>query len=606
MGREKKKGESGLATTYYSRSQAMRKLQISMPEFRRLCIFKGIYPQEPRHRRKVSKGSSVYKTYYYRKDIAWLAHEPLLQKGRDFKIFVKKLKRAFNDDDKVKIASLEEHRPLYTLDRMVKERYPTFVDALRDIDDVLTMVSLYSTLSSLKIKASVSQLCKRLLLEFMHYVIASKSLRKVFISIKGIYYQAEIQGQTITWLTPHQFPQRIPREVDFRIMNTFVEFYTTLLTFVNFRLFHSLNLRYPPQLEGYFSTELSLQLPSLLVNPNEVEYENDGDKGEYRELLESLSHSLVKIPETPTADTDDLTEEDIPTDLDPEEQAHRDKAREEREKLDEFKTLFEGLKFFLSREVPKESLTFIIKCFGGSVSWDPFCGRGSTYPESDEHITHEIVDRLSMNHFYLSRVYIQPQWVYDSINFRKLLPTDKYSPQASLPPHLSPFTRDGEGDYIPPDKMMLAEDKTEEQEEEEEGEEEDEDLEEREEEEEDLEEREDEGEGEEDEDVEALKPPSPKRRKLPIVPAINLPVGSVVEGDGESEEKDEETQRMEAEAKQEREERKLAVMMMTRTRRKLYDRIMEKRNKKSRRVRELKEKREEYNKEMKKQKSSTK
>uniref|UniRef100_A0A1X7UGX8 t-SNARE coiled-coil homology domain-containing protein n=1 Tax=Amphimedon queenslandica TaxID=400682 RepID=A0A1X7UGX8_AMPQE len=297
---ENRRGESGLATTYYSRSQAMRKLQISMPEFRRLCIFKGIYPQEPRHRRKVSKGSSVYKTYYYRKDIAWLAHEPLLQKGRDFKIFVKKLKRAFNDDDKVKIASLKEHRPLYTLDRMVKERYPTFVDALRDIDDVLTMVSLYSTLSSLKIKASVSQLCKRLLLEFMHYVIASKSLRKVFISIKGIYYQAEIQGQTITWLTPHQFPQRIPREVDFRIMNTFVEFYTTLLTFVNFRLFHSLNLRYPPQLGGYFSTELSLQLPSLLVNPNEVEYENDGDKGEYRELLESLSHSLVKIPETPT------------------------------------------------------------------------------------------------------------------------------------------------------------------------------------------------------------------------------------------------------------------------------------------------------------------
>ncbi|XP_011405063.1 PREDICTED: syntaxin-1A-like [Amphimedon queenslandica] len=34
MGRKKKKGESGLATTYYSRSQAMRKLQISMPEFR--------------------------------------------------------------------------------------------------------------------------------------------------------------------------------------------------------------------------------------------------------------------------------------------------------------------------------------------------------------------------------------------------------------------------------------------------------------------------------------------------------------------------------------------------------------------------------------------
>lgn len=124
---------------------------------RRLCIFKGIYPQEPRHRRKVNKGSSTYKTYYYRKDISWLTHEPLLQKGRDFKVFVKKLKRAFHSDDRVKIASLEEHRPMYTLDHMVKERYPTFIDALRDIDDALAMAALYSNLSSQKIKVFVRE-----------------------------------------------------------------------------------------------------------------------------------------------------------------------------------------------------------------------------------------------------------------------------------------------------------------------------------------------------------------------------------------------------------------------------------------------------------------
>lgn len=32
-------------------------------------------------------------------------------------------------------------------------------------------------------------------------------------------------------------------------MATFTEFYTTLLGFVNFRLYHSLNLHYPPKVK---------------------------------------------------------------------------------------------------------------------------------------------------------------------------------------------------------------------------------------------------------------------------------------------------------------------------------------------------------------------
>ena len=38
----------------------------------------------------------------------------------------------------------------------------------------------------------------------MHYVIAAKALRKVFISVKGIYYQVEIKGQPVTILINHQ------------------------------------------------------------------------------------------------------------------------------------------------------------------------------------------------------------------------------------------------------------------------------------------------------------------------------------------------------------------------------------------------------------------
>jgi hypothetical protein len=35
-------GQKGAAKNYITRTQAVRKLQISLPDFRRLCIFKGM------------------------------------------------------------------------------------------------------------------------------------------------------------------------------------------------------------------------------------------------------------------------------------------------------------------------------------------------------------------------------------------------------------------------------------------------------------------------------------------------------------------------------------------------------------------------------------
>ena len=43
------------------------------------------------------------------------------------------------------------------------------------------------------------------------------------------------------------FFSQMPTDVDFRVMLTFVEFYSALMGFMNFRLYHSLNLKYPPQ-----------------------------------------------------------------------------------------------------------------------------------------------------------------------------------------------------------------------------------------------------------------------------------------------------------------------------------------------------------------------
>ena len=82
-----------------------------------------------------------------------------------------------------------------------------------------------------------------------------------------------------------------------------------------------------------------------------------------------------------------------------------EKAKVEREEMKAFQGLVKGLEFFLNREVPRESLAFIIRSFGGQVSWDKTLHIGATYPESDETITHHVADRPSMEKQYLSRYF---------------------------------------------------------------------------------------------------------------------------------------------------------------------------------------------------------
>merc|ERR1712039_306035 len=106
-------------------------------------------------------------------------------------------------------------------------------------------------------------------------------------------------------------------------------------------------------------------------------------------------------------------------------------------------SLFKGLWFYLSREVPRELLSFIILAFGGKVGHD---GPESPYTIENTIITHHISDGSIQHHYNPSRCYIQPQWVFDSANFKILVPTSPYSPNQRLPPHLSPFVSK---EYLP-------------------------------------------------------------------------------------------------------------------------------------------------------------
>ncbi|XP_044540389.1 pescadillo homolog, partial [Gracilinanus agilis] len=173
------KYERGSATNYITRNKARKKLQLSLPDFRRLCILKGIYPHEPKHKKKVNKGSTAPRTFYLLKDIKFLLHEPIVNKFRDYKVFVRKLRKAYGKSEWNTVERLKDNKPAYKLDHIIKERYPTFIDALRDLDDALSMCFLFSTFPRTgKCHVQVIQLCRRLTVEFLNYIIASRSLRK--------------------------------------------------------------------------------------------------------------------------------------------------------------------------------------------------------------------------------------------------------------------------------------------------------------------------------------------------------------------------------------------------------------------------------------------
>ena len=87
-----------------------------------------MFPREPKNRKKAQKGNlSTIKTLYYEKDIRFLLHEPIVWKFRDFKVFLRKLKKAQERKEWETVERLKLNKPKYNLDHIVKERYPTFI-----------------------------------------------------------------------------------------------------------------------------------------------------------------------------------------------------------------------------------------------------------------------------------------------------------------------------------------------------------------------------------------------------------------------------------------------------------------------------------------------
>jgi pescadillo protein len=145
----------------------------------------------------------------------------------------------------------------------------------------------------------------------------------VFVSIKGIYYQVEILGQKVLYLVPWKFPSELPIEVDYRVMGTFLEFYLTMVKFVNYKLYAMGKLEYPPEGGESGSCYGGYKMNVLPNKETEIDQKYQIDQQ--------------------FANTHTFTSNN--------------------------NFLFSNLHFYLSTEVPRQSLEYVILAFGGTITY---------------------------------------------------------------------------------------------------------------------------------------------------------------------------------------------------------------------------------------------
>jgi pescadillo len=267
---------------------------------------------------------------------------------------------------------------------------------------------------------------------------------QVFLSIKGVYFQADVNGHTVTWLQPWQFTPNLPRIVDFKVMATFLQFYEVLLKFVLHKLYHQMGLSYPPVLledvEAHGGNLAALQLKAVTgdggaaSSKDAPKLSTAAAKAQLASVQKAVAAAVAhagNVDETLVSESEQSDSENDVGDGYDETSAEAIAAQKAKRAL---QRLFKGKTFFLSREVPRDLFEFIIQSFGGKVGWD---GVGSTLRSDSPTITHHVIDRPTVVDAVKGREYVQPQWVVDSINTCMLLPIAKYAPGVDLP--VSPF-----------------------------------------------------------------------------------------------------------------------------------------------------------------------
>lgn len=255
-------GKVGSSSQYITRAKALKRLQLSLADFRRLCILKGVYPRVPS-----SKKEGADKTYYHVRDIRCMAEDPLRDHIYIQDAAKKKHKRLVGRGALAAARHLEASRTTMDMSHLLRERYPSFEAALLDLDDCLSTIAVMGSLQvsvDSKIESAIICEAQKLYNEFLAYVGRTGRLVKVFASIKGFYMQALLPtGARVTWLHPHQFTHETPADVDLKVLSTFTEWYRTLLKFVNFKLYNDQGWEYPTRPETTSFAEIVTSFPHV-------------------------------------------------------------------------------------------------------------------------------------------------------------------------------------------------------------------------------------------------------------------------------------------------------------------------------------------------------
>jgi pescadillo protein len=220
-------------------------------------------------------------------------------------------------------------------------------------------------------------------------------------------------------------------------MSTFLEFYLSLLKFVNFKLFSDLKEAYPVRASLY---DANGNIDVASFKPLQTKIVKAFLKEE-RDQDFQISEEYKQTPEM------------------------REIAKKQ-ELASKQRDLFKSFHFFFNREVPLYVLQYLVLSFGATYS----------YGEDSAKISHHVLDRpltaeQKKDLKSKNRELIQPQWIADSINAVHNLPVQEYFPGVPPPAHLSPFVDNQREGYMPERQKQINRIKGEEMDEDEEEEE---------------------------------------------------------------------------------------------------------------------------------------